>query len=69
MERPRILIVDDEQDLCQLIKTSLTKEGFSEIEMAGTIEAEWKRFQGFEFVPWSFELNIFLTSYLLLEMV
>ncbi len=51
------------------MKTSLTKEGFFEIEMAGTIEAGWKRFQGFEFVPWSFELNIFLTSYLLLEMV
>ena len=48
MERPRILIVDDEQDLCQLIKTSLTKEGFSEIEMAGTIEEGWKRFQAFE---------------------
>lgn len=24
---PRILLVDDEQDLCQLIKTSLKKEG------------------------------------------
>ena len=48
MERPRILIVDDEQDLCQLMKTSLTKEGFSEIEMAGTIEEGWKRFQAFD---------------------
>lgn len=48
MEKPRILIVDDEQDLCQLVKTSLTKEGFSEIEMAGTIEGGWKRFQAFE---------------------
>jgi len=48
MERPRILIVDDEQDLCQLMKTSLTKEGFSEIEMAGTIEEGWKRFQDSE---------------------
>jgi len=48
MERPRILIVDDEQDLCQLIKTSLKKEGFSEIEMVGTIEEGWKRFQAFE---------------------
>ena len=48
MERPRILIVDDEQDLCQLIKTSLTKEGFSEINLAGTIEEGWKRFQAFE---------------------
>ncbi|MEK3887362.1 response regulator transcription factor [Bacillus sp. FSL K6-3431] len=48
MERPLILIVDDEQDLCQLMKTSLTKEGFSEIEMAGTIEEGWKRFKAFE---------------------
>ena len=48
MERPRILIVDDEQDLCQLIKTSLTKEGFSEVNLAGTIEEGWKRFQAFE---------------------
>ncbi|MDO6739544.1 response regulator, partial [Wenyingzhuangia sp. 2_MG-2023] len=37
-----------EQDLCQLIKTSLTKEGFSEINLAGTIEEGWKRFQAFE---------------------
>lgn len=48
MERPRILIVDDEQDLCQLMKTSLTKEGFSEIETAGTIEEGWQKFQDFE---------------------
>ncbi|MFD1446663.1 response regulator transcription factor [Oceanobacillus profundus] len=48
MERPRVLIVDDEQDLCQLIKTSLTKEGFSEVNLAGTIEEGWKRFQAFE---------------------
>lgn len=48
MERPRILIVDDEHDLRQLMKTSLTKEGFSEIEMAGTIEEGWRRFQDCE---------------------
>lgn len=48
MEKSRILIVDDEQDLCELMKTSLTKEGLSEIEMAGTIEEGWKRFQAFE---------------------
>jgi len=47
MEKPRILIVDDEQDLCELMRTSLTKEGFSEIEMAGTIEEGWKKFQTF----------------------
>ncbi len=48
MEKPRILIVDDEQDLCQLMKISLTKEGFSEIEMAGTIEEGWKKFKVFD---------------------
>lgn len=42
MERPRILIVDDEQDLCQLMKTSLTRAGVSEIEMASIIEEGWK---------------------------
>lgn len=47
MEKPRILIVDDEQDLCQLMKTSLTKEGFSKIEMAGTIKEGWEKFQAF----------------------
>src|SRR5699024_2947743 len=48
MKKPRILIVDDEQDLCELMKTSLIKEGFSEIEMAGTIEEGWKKFQTFD---------------------
>lgn len=48
MEKPRILIVDDEQDLCQLMKTTLTKEGFSEIVTAGTLEEGWIKFQDFE---------------------
>ncbi|GLO67943.1 DNA-binding response regulator [Oceanobacillus kimchii] len=48
MEKPRILIVDDEQDLCQLMKTTLNKEGFSEIETAGTLEEGWNTFQTFE---------------------
>jgi len=47
MEKPRILIVDDEKDLCSLIKTALQKEGFSEIEMAGTVEEGWKKFNDF----------------------
>lgn len=29
MEQPRILIVDDEQDLCQLMQTSLKKKDFN----------------------------------------
>ncbi|WP_339229530.1 response regulator transcription factor [Oceanobacillus sp. FSL K6-2867] len=48
MERPRILIVDDEQDLCKLMKTTLTKEGFSEIKIAGSIKEGWQKFQDFE---------------------
>ena len=48
VKQPRILIVDDEQDLCQLMKTSLTKEGFSDIETAASIEEGWNKFQTFE---------------------
>lgn len=48
MEKPRILIVDDEQDLCQLMKTTLNKEGFSEIETASTLGEGWDTFQKFE---------------------
>lgn len=33
MEQPRILIVDDERDLRNLLKASLKKEGFSQIEL------------------------------------
>jgi DNA-binding response OmpR family regulator len=47
MEKPRILIVDDERDLCQLMKTALMKEGFSEIEMAGSVQDGWEKFKGF----------------------
>ncbi|KMJ57629.1 transcriptional regulator [Bacillus sp. LL01] len=47
MDKPRILIVDDEKDLCSLIKTALQKEGFSEIEMAGTVEEGWEKFNDF----------------------
>ncbi len=48
MGQPRILIVDDEQDLCQLIKTSLNKEGLTQIETAGSINEGWNRFQQFK---------------------
>lgn len=47
METPRILIVDDEKDLCQLMKTTLEKEGFSEIETAGTLQQGWEKFEQF----------------------
>lgn len=47
MTIPRILIVDDEMDLCQLMKTTLRKEGFSEIETAGTLKEGWEKFEQF----------------------
>lgn len=47
MDKPRILIVDDEKDLCTLIKTALIKEGFSEIRMAGTVNQGWEEFNDF----------------------
>ena len=47
METPRILIVDDEKDLCQLLRTTLVKEGFSEIETAGNIQEGWEKFEQF----------------------
>lgn len=47
MEQPRILIVDDENDLCQLMKTALHKEGFSLVETAGSVQEGWDQFQRF----------------------
>ncbi len=47
LEKPRILIVDDESDLCHLIKTALAKEGFSEVEMAGSVKEGWEKFNSF----------------------
>lgn len=47
MELPRILIVDDENDLCQLMKTALHKEGFSFVETAGSVQEGWQKFQEF----------------------
>lgn len=47
MDTPRILIVDDEKDLCQLLKITLEKEGFSEIETAGSLKEGWEKFNQF----------------------
>src|SRR5699024_3706329 len=44
MNSPCILIVEDEIDLAQLIKTSLHKEGFSHIDLAHTITDGWEQF-------------------------
>lgn len=48
MNAPRILIVEDEIDLAQLIKTSLKKEGFSHIKMAHTIHDGWNLFNKYQ---------------------
>lgn len=47
MEKPRILIVDDESDLRHLMKTALEKEGFTEIETAGSVHEGWEKFNLF----------------------
>jgi DNA-binding response OmpR family regulator len=47
MEQPRILIVDDERDLCTLIQKALEKEGFREIRTAYTIRDGFAAFTAF----------------------
>lgn len=47
MNEPRILIVDDESDLRLLMKTALSKEGFTHIATAGTIQEGWEQFNSF----------------------
>lgn len=48
METPRILIVDDERDLRNLLKTALHKEGFTQIETATNVAEGWAAFQQLE---------------------
>ncbi|WP_026825221.1 MULTISPECIES: response regulator transcription factor [Exiguobacterium] len=47
MKQPRILIVDDEQDLCMLIQRALEKEGFHEIRTAHTLKDGFDAFETF----------------------
>lgn len=47
IEKPRILIVDDEADLCHLIKVALQKEGYTEFATAGSVSEGWQIFQDF----------------------
>lgn len=47
MEQPRILIVDDEMDLRNLITVALSKEGFTNIKSTGSIESGWILFEQF----------------------
>lgn len=48
LEQPRILIVDDEADLRNLMKAALKKEGFTDIEMASSVEEGWHTFEQFD---------------------
>ena len=48
MSEAKILIVDDEIDLRNLMTTALSKEGLTQIKGAGSIEAGWILFQQFE---------------------
>ncbi|MER1986470.1 MAG: response regulator transcription factor [Solibacillus sp.] len=47
MEKPRILIVDDEADLRHLIKVALQKESYTEFATAGSVSEGWQIFQDF----------------------
>ncbi|WP_274308807.1 response regulator transcription factor [Solibacillus daqui] len=47
MEQPRILIVDDEEDLRNLMKAALKKEGFTEIQTAGSVAEGLQVFKTF----------------------
>ena len=47
MEQPRIMVVDDEADLCRLMQTALDKEGLSQVETAGSVREGWELFQRF----------------------
>lgn len=58
MEAPRILIVDDERDLRNLLKTALQKEGYTEIETAANVAEGWAAFQ--QFAPHIALLDIML---------
>ncbi|QKS73010.1 response regulator transcription factor [Paenalkalicoccus suaedae] len=48
MSKPRILVVDDEQDLCTLITKALEKEGLTEVQTAGTVADGFEAFRSFQ---------------------
>ncbi len=50
MEKKRILVVDDEQDLCEILLYNLRAAGF-EAEAAHSGEAAWEMVQGSRFLP------------------
>lgn len=47
LEQPRILIVDDEKDLCTLIQKALEREGFTQIVTAHTVKSGLETFDTF----------------------
>ncbi|TDQ40369.1 response regulator transcription factor [Aureibacillus halotolerans] len=47
MAQPRILVVDDENDLCKLMAAALHKEGIENVETAGSVKEGWEQFQRF----------------------
>lgn len=47
LEQPRILIVDDEKDLCTLIQKALEREGFTQIATAHTVKSGLETFHTF----------------------
>lgn len=47
IEQPRILIVDDEADLRNLIQAALKKEGFIQFATAGSVAEGWDAFSNF----------------------
>lgn len=48
MAHDKILIIDDEEDLAQLIEHVLVKEGFSAIQKTHTLQDAWTVFQEFQ---------------------
>lgn len=47
IEQPRILIVDDEVDLRNLMKAALQKEGYTDFATAGSVAEGWQAFERF----------------------
>lgn len=58
IEQPRILIVDDEADLRNLMKVALQKEGYTEFETAGSVAEGWQAF--IDFAPTIALLDVML---------
>lgn len=60
IEQPRILIVDDEADLRNLMKAALQKEGYTNFATAGSVAEGWLAFQ--DFAPTIALLDVMLSD-------